>query len=71
MIKVGDIVYQVRRGGLIHSSPTAVKTRLGLVIKEHKDQGAIPQFYVQFDQANPRWYYQHELQKITGRKNND
>ena len=63
MINLGDIVFQRKRSGsLINSS--IIKTRLGLVIKEHKEKGAIPQFYVQFNQELPRWYYQHDLEKI-------
>ena len=62
MIKAGDIVFQVRKGGLFNKQP--VTDRLGLVIKEHREKGAIPQFYVQFNQEDPKWYYQHDLEKI-------
>ena len=69
MINLGDIVFQRKRSGsLINSS--IIKTRLGLVIKEHKEKGAIPQFYVQFNQELPRWYYQHDLEKIIPGKEN-
>ena len=68
MIKAGDIVFQVRKGGLFNKQP--VTDRLGLVIKEHREKGAIPQFYVQFNQEDPRWYYQHDLEKIKFRKDN-
>jgi len=64
MIKVGDIVYRNRRGGFLHDKPVPVKNSLGLVIKEHREKGAIPQFYVQFNQNTPEWYYQHDLYKI-------
>ena len=43
MIKVGDIVYRRRRGGFIHDKPVPVTNELGLVIKEFKEKGAIPQ----------------------------
>jgi len=66
VIKLGDIVYQLRRGGFIHEKPSPVRSRLGLVIKEHKEKGAIPQYYVTFNQDTPKWYYQHDLHKITG-----
>ena len=62
MIKPGDIVFQKRKGGLMNSQP--LTSRLGLVIKEHKEKGAIPQFYVRFNQDTPKWYYQHDLKKI-------
>ncbi len=62
MIKVGDIVFQRRKGGLMNNRP--LESRLGLVIKEYKEKGAIPQFYVQFNQDNPKWYYQHDLHRI-------
>tara|TARA_R100001015_G_C4503065_1_gene76996 strand:- start:155 stop:358 length:204 start_codon:yes stop_codon:yes gene_type:complete len=62
MIKAGDIVFQIRKGGLLNKQP--VTNRLGLVIKEHREKGAIPQFYVQFNQEDPKWYYQHDLEKI-------
>ena len=68
MIKAGDIVFQVRKGGLFNKQP--VTDRLGLVIKEHREKGAIPQFYVQFNQEDPRWYYQHDLEKIRFGKGN-
>jgi|TARA_R100000322_G_scaffold116865_1_gene75133 hypothetical protein len=68
MIKAGDIVFQVRKGGLFNKQP--VTDRLGLVIKEHREKGAIPQFYVQFNQEDPRWYYQHDLEKIRFGKDN-
>jgi|TARA_A100001391_G_scaffold177838_1_gene142029 hypothetical protein len=68
MIKAGDIVFQVRKGGLFNKQP--VTDRLGLVIKEHREKGAIPQFYVQFNQEDPKWYYQHDLEKIKFGKDN-
>ena len=64
MIKVGDIVYQKRRGGIIQGTSDVITSRLGLIIKEHREKGAIPQFYVQFNQENPKLYYQHDLEKI-------
>lgn len=69
MIKAGDIVYQVRKGGFIHDCSVAVKNRVGLVIKEIKEKGAIPQYYVQFDKGTPKWFYQHDLQKVGGERN--
>ena len=66
MIKPGDIVFQKRKGGLMNSQP--LTSRLGLVIKEHKEKGAIPQFYVRFNQETPKWYYQHDLHRIGGER---
>lgn len=66
MLKVGDIVYRVRRGGFIHEKPTPVTDSIGLIIKEYREKGAIPQYYVQFDQKDPKWFYQHDLHKIEG-----
>ncbi len=64
MIKVGDIVFKRRRGGFIHDKPVPVTDELGLVIKEYKEKGAIPQYYVQFGQKDPKWFYQHDLHRI-------
>ena len=64
MIKVGDIVYRLRRGGFIHEKPIPVTDSIGLVIKEYKEKGAIPQYYVQFDQESPKWYYQHDIRRV-------
>ena len=66
MIKVGDIVFLKRKGGLMNNQP--LTSRLGLVIKEHKEKGAIPQFYVKFNQNDPKWYYQHDLHRIGGER---
>jgi hypothetical protein len=66
MIKVGDIVFLKRKGGLMNNQP--LTSHLGLVIKEHKEKGAIPQFYVKFNQNNPKWYYQHNLYRIRGER---
>ena len=63
MIKVGDIVYKKRSGGLIKESEN-ISSSIGLVIKDHRETGAIPQFYVQFDKQTPKWFYQHHLSKI-------
>jgi hypothetical protein len=63
MIKVGDIVFQKRIGGILNNLPET--SRLGLVIKEYKEKGAIPQFCVRFGEKDPKWYYQHDLHKIT------
>jgi|TARA_R110000824_G_scaffold249901_1_gene438753 hypothetical protein len=72
VIKPGNIVYRVRRGGFIHDYPVAVKNRVGLVIKEIKEKGTVPQYYVQFDKETPKWFYQHDLQRIGGeRSEND
>jgi len=71
MINVGDIVYKARRGGIIHNHPTPDKAKLGLVIKDHRELGAYPQFYVQFDQETPKWYHQHDLHKIGGERKKD
>lgn len=65
MIKVGDIVYQKSSGGLMNNR--ILESRLGLVIKEHREKGAIPQYYVQFNQSTPKWYYQQDLYKIESR----
>ena len=72
MIKVGDIVFKLRKGGFIHDKPVPVTDEVGLVIKEFKEKGAVPQYYVQFDQKGAKWFYQHELHRIKwgeGRKN--
>jgi len=69
MINIGDIVYKKRRGGFLHSERSIIKESVGLVIKEIKDRGSIPQYYVQFDQNNPQWYYQHDLHRIGGKGN--
>lgn len=66
MIKVGDIVFVKLKGGFRNNKPKT--DRLGLVIKELIEQGAIPQYYVQFGQEDPKWYYQHDLYKIRGER---
>ena len=71
MIKPGDIVYRVRRGGFIHDHPVAVKDRVGLVIKEIREKKTVPQFYVQFNKETPKWFYQHDLQRIGGERKKD
>jgi hypothetical protein len=68
MIHVGDLVYRLRRGGFLNDRPVPVKDKLGLVIKELKEKGSYKQFYVQFNQENPKWYYQHDLHKIGGER---
>ena len=68
MIKVGDIVFRKYKGGLLNNQPD--DRVIGLVIKEHREKGAIPQFYVQFNQEDPKWYYQHDLEKIKFGKDN-
>ena len=71
MIKAGDIVFQVRKGGLFNKQP--VTDRLGLVIKEHGTDSAISvnQYLVRFGQEeNPKWYWQHDLEKIRFGKGN-
>lgn len=65
MITVGDIVYKRRKGGTIMSA-RPVTDRVGLVIKEVREKFAIPQFFVQFDNEDPKWYYQHDLHRIIG-----
>tara|TARA_A100001515_G_scaffold43543_1_gene34318 strand:- start:663 stop:869 length:207 start_codon:yes stop_codon:yes gene_type:complete len=67
MIKVGDIVFRRYWGGLKNNQPN--ESELGLVIKEFKEKGAVPQYCVQFSQETPKWYYQHDLYKILGEKN--
>lgn len=71
MIKVGDIVFRKYKGGFRNNKPNELS--LGLVIKEFKEKGAISQYYVQFDQKDPKWFYQHDLHRIQWgeRKNND
>jgi hypothetical protein len=71
MIKVGDIVYRVRRGGFVHDKSVPVTNRLGLVIKELKERGCVPQYYVQFDQEVPKWFYGHDLHRIGGERRKD
>jgi hypothetical protein len=62
MIKVGDIVFQKRNGGQVKNQ--TLSSRLGLVIEEHKEKGVWPQYRVQFNLEDPKWYYQHDLIKI-------
>tara|TARA_Y100000592_G_C5387040_1_gene276339 strand:- start:549 stop:764 length:216 start_codon:yes stop_codon:yes gene_type:complete len=71
MIKVGDIVFRKFKGGFRNNRPNTDK--LGLVIKEHNERGAIAQYYVRFDSEDPKWFYQHELHRIQWgeRKKND
>ena len=72
MIKPGNIVYRIRRGGLIHNNePAAIKDKIGLVIKEIKETNSVAQFYVKFDQEAPKWFYQHDLQRIGGERKED
>ena len=73
MINPGDIVYRLRRGGFIHDRPVVVKDNVGLVIKERRKikPTEVPQYYVQFDKETPKWYYQHDLCKIGGERNED
>lgn len=67
MIKPGNIVYLRYRGGL-EKNKLCTKT-IGLVIKELKEKGAIPQFYVQFGEKTPKWFYNHDLYQIRGERN--
>ena len=71
MIKVGDIVYRKRRGGIIQGTSDVITNKLGLVIKELKEKGCVPQYYVQFDQQYPKWFYQHDLHKIKWGESNE
>ena len=71
MIKVGNIVFKKRRGGFIHDKSVPVTDEVGLVIKEFKEKGAVPQYYVQFDQKDPKWFYQHELHRIEWGERNE
>ena len=68
MITVGDIVFRKYKGGLKNNQPN--ESELGLVIKELKEKGAVPQYWVSFNQKDPRWYFQHELYKIEWRERN-
>ena len=63
MIKPGDIVFLKRTNGILKNQSLVTKS-IGLVIKEYKDKGAVPQYYVQFDQKHPKWFYHHELHRI-------
>jgi hypothetical protein len=67
-MKIGDIVYRTRKGGFIHDEPVAIKDRIGLIIKDHREKGAVPQYYVQFDQDVPKWYYKHDLRTVGGER---
>ena len=71
MIKVGDIVFRKYKGGFRNNQPN--ESSLGLVIKEFKEKGAVAQYYVRFDQDDPKWFYQHDLHRIQWgeRKKND
>jgi len=69
MIKVGDIVYRKRRGGIIQRTSDVITSKIGLVIKEYNERGAPQQFYVQFDQQTPKWFLQPDLHRIGGERN--
>ena len=71
MIRVGDIVFRKYKGGFRNNQPN--ESSIGLVIKEYKEKGAIAQYYVQFDQKDPKWFYQHDLHRVQWgeRKKND
>ena len=71
MIKPGDIVYRLKKGGFIHSKPVAIKDSVGLVIREIKEKGTVPQYHVQFDKETPKWFYQHDLRKVGGERKKD
>jgi hypothetical protein len=68
MIKVGDIVYRKYKGGLRNNKPNT--SELGLVIKEHGTDSpiSVPQYYVRFNQKDPKWYFTHDLYRITPTK---
>jgi len=70
VIKPGDIVYRKRRGGLVQYE-RPIKDCVGLIIKELKEKGSISQYYVQFDKETPKWFYQHDLQRIGGERKKD
>jgi hypothetical protein len=66
VIKIGDIVFRKFKGGLKNNQPN--ESSLGLVIKELKEKGCVAQYYVQFDQKDPKWFYQHDLHRIQWRE---
>lgn len=70
MIDIGDLVYLRFKGGFIHDRPTVSKSRLGLVMKAYREKGAVPQFFVSFDQQEPKWFYHHDIQKVEREENN-
>tara|TARA_R110000782_G_scaffold37869_2_gene89315 strand:- start:3932 stop:4126 length:195 start_codon:yes stop_codon:yes gene_type:complete len=63
MINIGNIVYRKRSKGTLRNNQIS-KASIGLVIKEHKEEGAITQYYVAFGQDRPMWFYQQDLHKI-------
>ena len=67
MIKPGDIVYRRYQGGLKNNQPYV--KGVGLVIKRIKEKNEVAQYYVQFDKESPKWFYQHDLYKIGGERN--
>ncbi len=62
MIRVGDIVFRKYKGGFRNNKPN--ESEVGLVIRELKEKGAVPKYHVQFDQKDPKWFFQHELHRI-------
>ena len=62
MIKVGDIVFRKYKGGFRNNKPN--ESEVGLVIKELKEKGHVSQYYVSFNQKDPKWFYHHELHRI-------
>jgi hypothetical protein len=62
MIKVGDIVFKKYVGGIVKDKTNTKE--IGLVIKEFKEPFSVSQYYVSFNQKDPKWFYQHEIQKI-------
>tara|TARA_R110000824_G_scaffold76703_1_gene194301 strand:+ start:1167 stop:1379 length:213 start_codon:yes stop_codon:yes gene_type:complete len=67
VIKPGDIVYRRYKGGLKNNQP--YEKGVGLVIKEIKERSGVTQYYVKFDKDIPKWFYQHNLHRIGGERN--
>jgi len=63
MLKLGDIVYIKRSGGLIKNLPREDRSKIGLIIGIHQEKGCYPQFKVQFKNES-KWHLQQYLQKI-------
>jgi hypothetical protein len=58
---LGNIVHLRRSQGLIKDAEV-ITSDVGLVIKEHKEKGAVPQYQIKWTKKEkPLWYYAHQL----------
>ena len=71
MIKVGDIVYRKRRGGIIQRTSDVITSKIGLVIKEYNERGAIRSNSMSsLINRLLNGFYQHDLHRIKWRERN-